>query len=278
MGGGDSLSPKCASRGWSIRTLEVLKRKLTPSSRQPSLCSQWGSPSTTCGVLEGVRRVGAFRQERPLQVWVPVQGPAGGTGWDRSEQLGFTSQGCLTRPAGSPRWIQLVRSLLLSKDCTTSTWGKKKQHRAKELIIKDWDFKALTPGKDHPVHRWPLQQKTDTEGQVQLLLLLSQGTGQGGLNLSKRQLEAGPCALQWVSWPGGGAPSPTSPGSPPLQPLMHQHSTGPPTAPLHRSANGAPALSRRASSDAPGACPRRQRSGRRWRSRRRRRGCGSCGG
>lgn len=55
-------------------------------------------------------------------------------------------------------------------------------------------------------------------------------------------------------------------------------STGP-AAPLHRFLpNDAPALRYHASSDGPGASPHRQRSAHRWHSRRRRPGCGSCGG
>lgn len=51
-----------------------------------------------------------------------MQGQVGGQERDRSEQLGFTSQGCPTRPTGFPSYIQLVRfasQVLFTKDYHT---------------------------------------------------------------------------------------------------------------------------------------------------------------
>lgn len=78
-----------------------------------------------------------------------MQGQVGGLGTDRSEQLGFTCQGCLTRPTGFPSYIQL--SALLPKRSLLRTTTPTSKNKL--LKIKGGDIKALTPEKGHPVHR-----------------------------------------------------------------------------------------------------------------------------
>lgn len=77
-----------------------------------------------------------------------------GQGWDRSEQLGFASQGCLTRPAGSARCAQLAgfaSRALFTRGCTTPT----SKQELKGPTVRDRDIKAFTPEKGPPAHGGP---------------------------------------------------------------------------------------------------------------------------
>lgn len=203
-----------------------------------------------------------------------MQGQVGGQQRDRSEQLGFTSQGCPTRPTGSPAtssWSALLPKCSLLRTTTPTSKNKLK------LKIKGRDIKALPPEKGHPAHRQPLQRRTDTTGWAQVLLLLFQDAGQRGGHRGKRPREAGSLCPAWLPGLRCGADLPLQRGLP-LQPSLHPQQHGPrgPTASLPRERR--PALRRHASSGGSGASPRRRRSGHRWHSRRRRPGCGSCGG
>lgn len=149
---------------------------------EPSTNSRWVSPKPVQGQDGGdvVRQAGAARLRLPVLEKAQVPPEAG-----RFSQV---------YPSG-PLFLLGAHSLRTEPHLLP-------KNELKELIT-DRDIKALTPEeRGLPVHWWPLRPE-GSKGWVELLLLLFQGAGQSGLNLSKHQLEAGVPALQVDSLTAG---------------------------------------------------------------------------
>ena len=143
-----------------------------------------------------------------LQIWVPVQGQDGGDAvrQARAARLRLPVLEKAQVPPEAGRFSQVYPSgplFLPGAHSLRTEPHVLPENELKELTARDRDIKALPPEeRGLPVHWRPLRPE-GSKGWVEPLLLLFQGAGQSGPNLSEHQLEAGVPALQVDSLTAG---------------------------------------------------------------------------